>query len=196
VCSGGVQGPTSDRSQPITEAEGSLTLEAQGQVGAALTTTGRASTTRWLGSGKRDGKVYESRNQWWNPLKRGTSFNLVDMGWATVHANLSDEEGDLEAGYERWREGHGKSLRHTHGEAVGEELDAAPVNRHTVNMGTIFGTPSPPPIQGGDGQARRRLTAQRWGGGSVVVRGWESQPHGEGIQRSRSKEVGMPGGRR
>ena len=29
---------------------------------AALTTTGRASTVRWRGSGKRDGKVY-ARNQ-------------------------------------------------------------------------------------------------------------------------------------
>lgn len=24
-------------------------------------------------------------NQWLNPLKRGTSSNLVDMGWAAVH---------------------------------------------------------------------------------------------------------------
>jgi hypothetical protein len=30
--------------------------------------------------------VYECRNQWWNPLKRCTSSNLVDMGWAAVHA--------------------------------------------------------------------------------------------------------------
>jgi hypothetical protein len=49
------------RSDP-TEAEGSLTLESQGRVGAALTTTGRIGTTRRSGSGKRDEKVYV-RNQ-------------------------------------------------------------------------------------------------------------------------------------
>lgn len=27
-------------------------------------------------------------NQWLNPLKRGTSSNLVDMGWAAVRADL------------------------------------------------------------------------------------------------------------
>jgi hypothetical protein len=49
-------------------------------VGAALTTTGRVGTTRRFGSGKQDGKVYESRNQWSNPLKSRTGSNLVDMG--------------------------------------------------------------------------------------------------------------------
>ena len=27
-------------------------------------------------------------NQWLNPLKRGTSSNLVDMGWAAVRVDL------------------------------------------------------------------------------------------------------------
>ena len=31
-------------------------------------------------------------NQWLNPLKRGTSSNLVDMGWAAVCVDLIDEE--------------------------------------------------------------------------------------------------------
>ena len=43
-------------------AEGSLTLESQGWVGAALTTTGRVGTARRSGSGKRDDEVYV-RNQ-------------------------------------------------------------------------------------------------------------------------------------
>src|SRR6266536_3443344 len=47
---------------------------------AAPTTTGQASTTRWPVLGKRDGTVYERRNQWLNPLKNGTGSNLVDMG--------------------------------------------------------------------------------------------------------------------
>jgi hypothetical protein len=29
--------------------------------------------------GKRDGEVYEHRNQWWNPLKRCTGSNLADV---------------------------------------------------------------------------------------------------------------------
>jgi hypothetical protein len=39
-------------------------------------------------------------------------------------------------------EGHGEGLRRTRGEAVGEKLGTAPVNRHTLNMGTI----SVPPL--------------------------------------------------
>jgi hypothetical protein len=31
-------------------------------------------------------------NQWLNPLKRGTSSNLVDMGWAAVCVDSIDEE--------------------------------------------------------------------------------------------------------
>ena len=56
-------------------------------MGAALTTTGRVGTARRPGSGKCDGKVYECRNQWSNPLKSRTGSNLVDMGRITVHAH-------------------------------------------------------------------------------------------------------------
>ena len=77
---GGMEGPTCGLSQQAAEAGGSLALEAQGQVGAASTTTGRAGTARRPGSGKQDGEVYECRNQWWNPLKSGTGSNLVDLG--------------------------------------------------------------------------------------------------------------------
>jgi hypothetical protein len=31
-------------------------------------------------------------NQWLNPLKCGTSSNLVDMGWAAVHVDFLDEK--------------------------------------------------------------------------------------------------------
>ena len=51
---------------------------------AAPTTTGRVSTVRWSGSGKRDGKVYE-RNQRPNaPQEQTTSSNLADLGWAAA----------------------------------------------------------------------------------------------------------------
>jgi hypothetical protein len=74
-------------SQQAGEAEGSPIREVPGRVGAALTTPGRAGTARRPGSGKRDGKVYECRNQWWNPLKARTGSNLVDVGRAAVHAH-------------------------------------------------------------------------------------------------------------
>jgi len=56
------------------------------RVGAAPTTTGRAGTARGSGSGKQDGKVYECRNQWLNPLKSRTGSNLVDVGRTATHA--------------------------------------------------------------------------------------------------------------
>ena len=71
--------PTCGLSQQAAEAGGSLTEETLGKVVAAPTTPGRASTARWPGPGKRDGDVYERRNQWWNPLKKlGPALNLVD----------------------------------------------------------------------------------------------------------------------
>jgi Integrase core domain len=77
--------PPSCRSRP-DEAEGSLTVETHGRVGAALTTTGRVGTARRPGSGKRDGKVYE-RNQCSKPLKRRAGSNLVDLGRRAAHAH-------------------------------------------------------------------------------------------------------------
>jgi hypothetical protein len=55
----GRKDPSFGLSQQPDEAEGSLILESQGRVGAALTTTGRVGTARRPGSGKQDGKVYE-----------------------------------------------------------------------------------------------------------------------------------------
>jgi hypothetical protein len=55
--------------------------------GAALTKPGRFGTTRQVGPGKQDGKVYECRNQWLNPLKAVTGSNLVDQGRAAVHTH-------------------------------------------------------------------------------------------------------------
>jgi hypothetical protein len=49
-------------SQQGGEAGGSLTREAPGRVGAALTKPGRASTARWCGSGERSEEEY-ARNQ-------------------------------------------------------------------------------------------------------------------------------------
>ena len=55
-----------------------------------------------------------------------------------------------------------------------------------VNVGTIPVAPSPISCQLIGGKARRRLMPPEWDGGPVVVRGRESRPHGEGVQRARS----------
>lgn len=60
-CSGEGTPPHARRSGRV-EAEGSLNPGTGVRAGSSLTTTGRASTVRWHGSGKQDGKAYV-RNQ-------------------------------------------------------------------------------------------------------------------------------------
>jgi hypothetical protein len=96
-------------------------------VGAALTTTGRVGTTRRLGSGKQGGKVYESRNQWSNPLKARTGSNLVDVG--RVQCTFRRSRDDSVAGEQGRLGGHGEGLRRSHGDAEGEKLGTSPVER-------------------------------------------------------------------
>ena len=62
-------------------------------------------------------------------------------------------------------------------------------NGSTVNVGTIPAVPSPASGLLVGGKARRRLMPPGWGGGPVVVRGRESRPHGEGVQRVRSVQA-------
>jgi hypothetical protein len=90
----------------------------------------------------------------------------VLIGWATPASEFRGRRG-----------GHEEGLRRTRGEAAGEKLGAAPVDRSAMNVGTILGLPAV------GGQARCRLLALGWGGAFVVVRGRESRPHGEGGQR-------------
>jgi hypothetical protein len=65
-----------------------------------------------------------------------------------------------------------------------------------IAVGTAWRSPFPPAGQAGGGQARRRLRVAGWDGASVVVRGRESRPHGQGRQQVRSLGAGRPGGRR
>ncbi len=135
-------------------------------------------------------------NQWLNPLKRGTGSNLVDAGREAVRAEPTEGEATPIPGNVGRAGGHTEGLRRRCGEAAGEELGADPADRYMVNVGTVFELPFPPPNRGGDGQARRRLMARGRDGASVVVRGRESRPHGEGEQSTRSAGVGRSGGRR
>ncbi len=135
-------------------------------------------------------------NQWLNPLKHGTGSNLVDTGRAVVRVDSIHEKTTPTTTIDAGVGGHGEGLRRSRGEAAAAELGADPANRDMVNVGTAPGLPSPSCCQHEDGQARRRLMAPEWGGGSVVVGGRESRPHGEGTQRVCSRGTDMPGGRR
>ena len=103
-------------------------------MGAALTTTGRAGTARRLGSGKQDGKVYESRNQWSNPLKARTGSNLVDMGRDAAHvrqeARMTPSSMNR-VGKEAMRKVCGVPMAMLQGKKLG----TSPVERSTVNVG-------------------------------------------------------------
>jgi hypothetical protein len=163
-------------SQRVAEAGGSLALEAQGSGGSSPDNdgTGRCCQTARARQAGREG-VAEA-NRWLNPLKRGIGSNLVDMGREAVHACPGGWATSWPV-FRGWRGGHEEGLRRTHGEAAGEKLGAAPVDRSAMNVGTILGLPAI------GGQARCRLLAPGWGGAFVVVRGRESRPHGEGRQR-------------
>ncbi len=183
------KGSTSGLSQQSREAEGSPTLEAQGRVGAALTTVGRAGTARRPSAHSARRRGTTKVNQWLNPLKRCAGSNLVDMGRDAVHVGGAVRRRGLRSrinmpGGEAMPNGCGVGMAMLQG----EELGVHPVDRHGVNVGTII---RPPRL----GQARCRLRVWLWDGGSVVVRGRESRPHGEGTQRASSSDRGMPGGR-
>ena len=146
-------------SQRVAEAGGSPVLEAQDVGGSSPDNDG---TVRYC----QTGRVQQARregvaraNQWQNPLKRGIGSNLVDVGRDAVRAGPGGPATPWLV-FRGWRGGHEEGLRRTCGEAAGEKLGAVPVDRSSVNVGTILG----PPAVGG--QARCRLLALGWGGPS------------------------------
>jgi hypothetical protein len=94
-----------------------------------------------------------------NPRKARTGPNLVDMGRAAAHARVRVAQRDSGAGETVRIGGHAEGLRRRRGEAAGEKLGTAPVNRHVGNVGTHPRLPFPPASRAGGGQARRRLWA-------------------------------------
>ena len=122
--------------------------------------------------------------------------NRLQSGGYGPDRNARPDRGDSEAvQLGRWG-GHRESLRRTGGEVAGEKLGASPVERLSVNVGTVLWPPSPSAIPVGGGQARGQLLAAGSGRALVVVRGRESRLHGEGEQSSRSCRCGRSGGRR
>jgi hypothetical protein len=156
---------------------------------AALTTPGRASTVRWCGSGKRDGKVYV-RNQRLNASQdETTSSNLTDLGWVATRTPSAAMVVD----WETFRSGDVADREATVnacGVAVarlqGHSWAPTPSNGSRVNVGTILMVPPRQSARLVVGKACRRLMLSGWGGGPVVVRAQESCVHGEGVQRVRS----------
>jgi hypothetical protein len=169
---------TGGPSQRVAEAGGSPVLEAQGMGGSSPDNdgTGRYCQTAWVRQARREGAA--RANQWQNPLKRGIGSNLADMGRDAVHAGPVGLATPWLV-FRGWRGGHEEGLRRTCGEAAGEKLGAAPVDRPFGERGN-----HPRAARRLGGQARCQLVALGWGGAFVVVRGRESRPHGEGRQRT------------
>ena len=144
---------------------------------AALTTTGRASTVRWRGSGKREGKVY-ARNQrrkasqthhQLEPDRSGLGSNACPTGttgWRTPWL-----------GYVAGREATVKDCGVAMARLQGHSWAPTPSKGSGVNVGTTWSVPA---VMAG--KTCRRSTLAKWGGGPVVVRARESRVHGEGVQ--------------
>ncbi len=160
---------------------------------AALTTTGRASTARWSGSGKQDGKAYV-RNQRLNAPQETLQLEPGGSGLVSSAHPDGTPDGVVVRGTLGPVEVAGREATvNACGVAVamlqGHSWAPTPSNGSTVNVGTISAVPSPVSNLLVGGKVRRRLTPPRWGGGPVVVRGRESRPHGEGVQRVRSNRA-------
>jgi hypothetical protein len=169
----------------VLEAEGSLIPGTWVRVEAALTTTGRASTVRWCGSGKRDGKVYV-RNQRLNASQdETTSSNLTDLGWVATRTRQRCR-GTLESGDVVGSEAVVNACGVAAARLQGHSWAPTPLKGSRMNVGTIRMVPPRCPARAEGGKTCRPSMLSGWDGGSVVVRAGESPAHGEGTQCDRS----------
>jgi hypothetical protein len=130
------------------------------------------------------------------PASNSAGSNLVDLGRSAVHACLRLGRGDSRVGCRSADlEATGKGCGVPVARLPGNSWAPIPSTGRVVNVGTARRLPFPPAGQAGGGQARRRLVVAGWDGASVVVRGRESRPHGQGRQQVRSLGAGRPGGR-
>ena len=154
------------------------------RVEAALTTTERASTVRWCGSGKQDGKVYV-RNQRLNASQdKTTSSNLADLGWAATRTRRS--RGTLESGDVAGSEAVVNACGVAAARLQGHSWAPTPLKGSGMNVGTISMVPPRCSARAAGGMTCRRSMLLGWDGGSVVVGAGESPAHGEGTQCDRS----------
>jgi hypothetical protein len=185
-------------SQRRGEAGGSLIRESPVRVEAAPTTTRRPGTARRGGLGKRDGKAHV-RNQLLNAPQESHQLEPGGSGLDSS-AHPRDRNGDnVVVRVVRGTPGLGdvagrEATVKVCGVAVamlqGHSWAPTPSIGSAVNVGTIPTVSDPRRSRRCGGKARRRPMLSGWGGGPVVVRGWESRPHGEGVQRVRSRDAG------
>jgi hypothetical protein len=135
-----------------------------------------------------------ARNQCLTPRNYDTGSNLADLGrtQCTTTSAPSVVDSEADSTY-RWG-GHAESLRRKRGDAAGVELGTSPVDRFRGERGNCPRSSLRRASSPCRGQAHRRLMAVGQDGGSVVLGGRESRPHGEGGQQVGSKDTGMPGG--
>jgi hypothetical protein len=126
------------------------------------------------------------------PQERPTSSNLADMGWVAVRipalAGRTLLSVDV-AGREAMENACGVPMAKPLGHSWAPNL----WNAAKVNVGTTPVVPPCHPVGVTGGYVRSRPIPPEWGGGSVVVRGRESRPHGEGIQQVQQPKAGQGG---
>ena len=157
------------------EAGGSLSREVTARVGAAPTTTGRVSTARWRGSGKRDGKEH-ARNQRSYVLRKVNRLESGGSGPGVVRTRRLGADGELSG----WLVdvgpgGHGEVLRgnhwRCHRDRVGLLLHRANISERGNRLDP---RPRPRTRRGGWGWVHRRPNGSGRGGAVVVLRAGES----------------------
>jgi hypothetical protein len=121
-----------------------------------------------------------------------TSSNLADVGWAAVRTRLVGGEllGPVDvAGREATMNVCGVVVAKRQGHSWAPTWTSG----HAVNVGTVPAVPYLSVFGLAGGKVRRRLMLPGRGGGLVVVGGRESRPHGEGVQRDRSRRTSSGG---
>jgi hypothetical protein len=154
--------------------------------------TPRHCQTGWVRQARRKGVRKEPASE--RPSRRSTSSNLADVGWAAARTHDLVAWGTPEPVDVAGREASGKACGVPEARLLGHSWAPTPSNGLVVNMGTNLSLPPPEGHPLPAGTVHRPPLAMGWGGGPVVVRGRESRPHGEGVQRVRSIHA-TPGGR-
>ena len=137
----------------------------------------------WVRQAKRKG-VTEVNQRLNAPQDEATSSNLTDQGWVVTHTRRSCR-GTLELVYVAGSEAVVKACGVAAAKSQGHSWTPTPLKGSRMNVGTILVVPPRCPARVAGGKTCRRLMPSGWGGGSVVVRGRESRPHGEGTQCDR-----------
>lgn len=119
--------------------------------------------------------MYERNSRHKAPQERATRSNPVDVGGVAVR--IPKVLGELAF---RSMSTVDEAMAKACGVTMAKPLEHSGTSVSKVNVGTL---PPAPPRCKAVGKARSQPMPVMGGGGSVVVRGRESRPHGEGIQQ-------------